>query len=341
MPDTKITALTAIGANPIIPSTFPIPMVDLTDTSMAASGTTKKVTVNQILGAGGTATLASATITGDLTVDTNVLKVDTTNNRVGIGTATPGFPLHVQSATAVFKLESSTGTNPAYLYTTSTGGDFYFGRDNSTGTTFGTGTGYSAVLYSANAYPMVFFTNAIERARITSSGDVNISTGNLVMGTSGKGIDFSATANSGGTMTSELLNDYEEGTWTPVVADASTGGNTGTCTINSAKYTKIGRLVSVQCDISGITTTGMTAGNTFFIRGLPFTSAQGGNGNFYTYRVGRDASTVSSSAFVVDSSSAIFFPIYTTNSATTDKSILVSDIVSTTSQIIVSVTYTV
>jgi hypothetical protein len=67
MPDTKITALTAIGANPIIPATFPIPMVDLTDTSMAASGTTKKVTVNQILGAGGTATLASATITGDLT----------------------------------------------------------------------------------------------------------------------------------------------------------------------------------------------------------------------------------------------------------------------------------
>jgi hypothetical protein len=66
MPDTKITALTAIGANPIIPATFPIPMVDLTDTSMAASGTTKKVTVNQILGAGGTATFASATITGGL-----------------------------------------------------------------------------------------------------------------------------------------------------------------------------------------------------------------------------------------------------------------------------------
>ncbi len=95
MPDTKITALTAIGANPIIPSTFPIPMVDLTDTSMAASGTTKKVTVNQILGAGGTATLASATITGDLTVDTNTLKVDSANNRVGIGTASPARPLDI------------------------------------------------------------------------------------------------------------------------------------------------------------------------------------------------------------------------------------------------------
>jgi hypothetical protein len=37
----------------------------------------------------------SATITGDLTVDTNSLKVDTANNRVGILTSTPGFPLHV------------------------------------------------------------------------------------------------------------------------------------------------------------------------------------------------------------------------------------------------------
>ena len=48
-------------------------------------------------------------------------------------------------------------------------------------------------------------------------GDVTISNGNLVMGTSGKGIDFSATSNSSGTMGSELLNDYEEGTWTPTL----------------------------------------------------------------------------------------------------------------------------
>ena len=72
MADVKITALTAISANPVNPATFPMPMVDLLDTSMAASGTTKKVTVNQILGAGGTATLASATITGAATVGTTL-----------------------------------------------------------------------------------------------------------------------------------------------------------------------------------------------------------------------------------------------------------------------------
>jgi hypothetical protein len=78
-------------------------MVDLTDTSMAASGTTKKVTVNQILGAGGTATLASATISGDLTVDTSTLKVDSGNDRVGVGTASPaaGAKLGVLGATSV------------------------------------------------------------------------------------------------------------------------------------------------------------------------------------------------------------------------------------------------
>jgi hypothetical protein len=87
MADTKITALTAIST--VDPAVDVLPIVDVSDTTMAASGTTKKITSNQILGAGGTATLASATITGDLTVDTSTLKVDSANNRVGIGTATP------------------------------------------------------------------------------------------------------------------------------------------------------------------------------------------------------------------------------------------------------------
>jgi len=95
MADTKITALTALTAAD--PANDVIPIVDVSDTSMAASGTTKKISVNNILGASGTATLASATITGDLTVDTSTLKVDSTNNRVGINTATPvaGVALHV------------------------------------------------------------------------------------------------------------------------------------------------------------------------------------------------------------------------------------------------------
>jgi hypothetical protein len=262
MADTKITALAAITT--VDPAADVLPIVDISDTSMAASGTTKKITSNQILGSGGTATLASATITGALVVDTTTLVVDPTNNRVGINTATPGFPLDVKSATAVFKLESTTGTNAAYLYATSTGGDFYFGRDNSTGATFGTGTGYSAVVYSANAYPMVFFTNATERARITASGDVNISTGNVVMGTSGKGIDFSAVTGGTGTATANVLNDYEEGTFTPTI------GGTATYTAQTGTYTKVGRLVTASFDITILL---RGTGDSFAVSGLPFAAS--------------------------------------------------------------------
>ena len=98
MADTKITALTAIST--VDPAVDVLPIVDVSDTTMAASGTTKKITSNQILGAGGTATLASATITGDLTVDTSTLKVDSANNRVGIGTASPATALNVVAGTS-------------------------------------------------------------------------------------------------------------------------------------------------------------------------------------------------------------------------------------------------
>jgi len=70
MPDTKITALAAIST--VDPAVDVLPIVDVSDTSMAASGTTKKITSNQILGSGATATLASATITGAATVGTTL-----------------------------------------------------------------------------------------------------------------------------------------------------------------------------------------------------------------------------------------------------------------------------
>jgi hypothetical protein len=85
MADVKITALGVLtAADPINDA---IPIVDVSDNSMAASGTTKRISVNNILGASGTATLASATISGDLTVRTSGLSVSSSG--VGIGSATP------------------------------------------------------------------------------------------------------------------------------------------------------------------------------------------------------------------------------------------------------------
>jgi len=91
--------------------------------------------------------------------------------------------------------------------------------------------------------------------------------GNVVISTSGKGIDFSATP---GTGTSELFSDYEEGTFTPLW-EASGGGLTPTYSEQLGRYTKIGRMVYIQVRI---VTTG-SAGGTGFLRlgNMPFTSA--------------------------------------------------------------------
>jgi hypothetical protein len=63
MADTKITALTSIGAS-TDPAVDVFPLVDISDTTMAATGTTKKVTTNQILGAGGTASFGTLAVSG-------------------------------------------------------------------------------------------------------------------------------------------------------------------------------------------------------------------------------------------------------------------------------------
>jgi len=84
-----------------------------------------------------------------------------------------------------------------------------------------------------------------EAMRITDTKNVSIANGNLVIGTSGKGIDFSADSSAAG-MTSELLDDYEEGTWTP--AFISSGGSALAQT-STGTYTKIGNVVhfSFKC----------------------------------------------------------------------------------------------
>lgn len=102
----------------------------------------------------------------------------------------------------------------------------------------------------------------------TFSGNVTLIDGNLIIGTSGKGIDFSATSHPAG-MTSELLNDYEEGTFTPVIEGSTTVG-TATYATAIGRYTKIGRQVSFEIVLDW--SAGSGAG-VLRIGGLPFTSS--------------------------------------------------------------------
>tara|TARA_R110000851_G_scaffold73355_1_gene161805 strand:- start:1631 stop:2608 length:978 start_codon:yes stop_codon:yes gene_type:complete len=97
-------------------------------------------------------------------------------------------------------------------------------------------------------------------------------TGNLVISTSGKGIDFSATS---GTGTSELLSDYEQGNWTPTYA-ADGGGPTVTYSTQTGTYTKIGRVVTITCSITINTVSG--GSGTLRIYGLPFNNGTNTSG---------------------------------------------------------------
>ena len=100
-------------------------------------------------------------------------------------------------------------------------------------------------------------------------GNIKLS-GNVVVA-SGQGIDFSATA---GTGTSELLADYEEGTWTAAFVPSTSG----TITMNNATgtYTKVGRAVTINGNLS-VTSVSSPLGY-LQITGLPFS---GGAGNSF------------------------------------------------------------
>lgn len=123
----------------------------------------------------------------------------------------------------------------------------------------------------------------------TRIGDQTILNGNLVIGTAGKGIDFSADPSAPG-MTSELLDDYEEGTWTPV--DQSGAGLVFSNVFGY--YTKVGDTVMAFGRVTFPTT---ASALTIVIGGLPFVVAnnsQPGGGFIRLTNSGRSDNVVAS-----------------------------------------------
>jgi hypothetical protein len=142
------------------------------------------------------------------------------------------------------------------------------------GATIGRGTAFlagQAELYTAGTRPLGIGT--------TGAGNLNLYTGstrafyvdtnqNFVVATAGKGIDFSANTHAAG-MTSELLNDYEEGVWTGTLTGDAAAPTTPVTA--SGRYTRIGRQVTVQISLFNVNTTG--ASGVLLITGLPFSSS--------------------------------------------------------------------
>jgi hypothetical protein len=133
-------------------------------------------------------------------------------------------------------------------------------------TAFNNITGYTATGATGTTSTNLVFSTSPSITTPTLVGDVTVSTGNVVIGTSGKGVDFSVTSSGTGTMTSELFADYEEGTYTP----SQGGGLTVIGTFSSSgRYTKIGRMVYVSGTVSATTSVAAAAG-AIITANLPF-----------------------------------------------------------------------
>jgi len=193
----------------------------------------------------------SLTVTGDLTVDTNTLYVDSANNSVGIGTAAPSTKIHLNesgSANAVQRIQAGTNGYAAqlHLYGNNVGGAAYnsvASYVNGDSTPQWEITGPEALAEDQ----MLFHTGGAERMRILAGG----------------GLTF-----NGDTAAANALDSYETGSFTPVAIGETTAGS-GTYNYQVGEYVKIGKLVHFQISIQWSSHSGSGA---LRIQSLPFTS---------------------------------------------------------------------
>ena len=148
---------------------------------------------------------------------------------------------------------------------------------------------------------------------LKANKNVEIHSGNIVIETSGKGIDFSA-ATSGGSSTSSLLDDYEEGTYTPVLSFG--GGSTGiTYSMQQGYYNKVGRMAMVnyriECSSVGSSTGEMRVSLPFTVDNSITVSGIDGGG-YFGYSSGFDSTQVGAedlSGYAVGGQSYIVFSV--------------------------------
>jgi hypothetical protein len=177
---------------------------------------------------------------------------------VGIGNSDPQRALVVAAS-------DSTGVQTQYVNTTT-------GSALGDGFTVGINASEQAEFWNAENTDMLFATNNTERMKIASdgvahfNGDVKVLSGDIQMG-NGRGINFSASSHFSG-MTSETLDDYEEGTWTPTVSFGGASVSVVYTANTNGRYVKVGGVVHVSGCLF-LSSKGSSTGDAA-IGGLPF-----------------------------------------------------------------------
>jgi len=167
----------------------------------------------------------------------------TSDGKVGIGTDNPTESLHLaQNSDIAIRMDSNNANANARAWEIIVGGNASNNAEMVFRTRQDDGTGGS------------------ECARIKRNGTIALP--------SGGGIDFSATANSTGTVASEVFDNYEEGSYTPI---ASAGYTSPTYSTQAGYYTRVGNLLYVTGVL--VLSGGTATGSGVQIGGMPFTSA--------------------------------------------------------------------
>ena len=113
-----------------------------------------------------------------------------------------------------------------------------------------------------------------EVLRCNANQDVVAVSGDLLFETAGKGVVLGATSNVGN---SNTLDDYEEGTFTPVYWDTNGPAVSATYDQQHGDYVKVGRLVTAWIRLRTDSVSGTSASNNLRISGLPFAHASNSN----------------------------------------------------------------
>ena len=195
----------------------------------------------------GTGTLrVRAVDLGAVSLDTNsTSRVHVTSTGdVGIGNTAPAAKLEVTGDTLATIVTASNQFRAPNTDLPSSPG-YSFTGDTNTG------------MYHIGENTIGFATGNEEAFRITQALQLRFSA-------AAAGIQF-----KGDTATANALNDYEEGTWTPVLSD---GTNNATSSAASGTYTKVGKLVTVNCNLQTSSLGAIAAGSAVRITGFPFTS---------------------------------------------------------------------